>query len=277
MHISALHELTAWITSYQSEIDLNPAAFCAVEIALLEVLAQEQERSLEGLLGIAELSGKFQYTGVLGTRNPEIFTQQLQAYKQLGFKDYKLKIFADRGIDRAHCDALAGINDIRVRLDANNLWSDPMQAAPYIQSLDYPIWAIEEPLAKQDYIADRKLYDQLGIPIILDESFIQMQDFAALKSAPEAWVINLRISKMGGILRTLAIAAKCRQLDIPVIIGAHVGETSILTRAALTVAQQFRDILLAQEGAFGNRLLQYDLIEPSLKFARAGKLLASLL
>ena len=64
---------------------------------------------------------------------------------------------------------------------------------------------------------------------------------------------------MGGILRSLAIAEEAKARGIPIIIGAQVGETSILTRAALTVANQYRDILLAQEGAFGTYLLEHDI------------------
>ena len=79
---------------------------------------------------------------------------------------------------------------------------------------------------------------------------------------------------MGGILRSLSIAEKAKQAGIPVIIGAQVGETSILTRAALTIANVYRDNLLAQEGAFGTRLLERDLIEPPLMFGKGGILRA---
>ncbi|MFZ1761994.1 MAG: hypothetical protein WAT99_03795, partial [Nitrospira sp.] len=57
-----------------------------------------------------------------------------------------------------------------------------------------------------------------------------------------------------------------------IVVGAQVGETSILTRAALTVADRYRDILLAQEGAFGTHLLEYDLCDPPLMFGRGGRL-----
>ncbi len=50
------------------------------------------------------------------------------------------------------------------------------------------------------------------------------------------------------------------------IVGAHVGETGILTRAALTLAQGAGDALIAQEGAFGTHLLSRDLCEPPLMF-----------
>ena len=77
---------------------------------------------------------------------------------------------------------------------------------------------------------------------------------------------------MGGILRSLAIAEKSKALGIPIIIGAHVGETSILTRAALTVVNAYRDIVIAQEGAFGTHLLEWDITENPLMFAAGGKL-----
>ena len=68
---------------------------------------------------------------------------------------------------------------------------------------------------------------------------------------------------MGGILCSLGIAKEASKLNVPIIIGAQVGETSILTRAALTVAITYRDILLAQEGAFGTYLLKRDKVDRS--------------
>ena len=48
------------------------------------------------------------------------------------------------------------------------------------------------------------------------------------------------------------------------------GETSILTRAALTVANCARDILIAQEGAFGTHLLRRDITDPPIMFGEGG-------
>lgn len=61
------------------------------------------------------------------------------------------------------------------------------------------------------------------------------------------------------------------------IVGAHVGETSVLTRAALTVARAARDILVAQEGAFGTHLLLRDVVNPPVMFGPGGMLDAAAL
>jgi L-alanine-DL-glutamate epimerase-like enolase superfamily enzyme len=114
----------------------------------------------------------------------------------------------------------------------------------------------------------------LKTPIILDESFLCIEHFQHIEDDPEYWIINLRISKMGGILRSLAIIDKAKELKIPIVVGAQVGETSILTRAALAVANNCREILLAQEGAFGTHLLKYDITDEPISFGEKGKIIA---
>ena len=77
---------------------------------------------------------------------------------------------------------------------------------------------------------------------------------------------------MGGLLRSLEIVHAARARGIRVIVGAQVGETSLLTRAALTVATAAGGALVAQEGAFGTHLLQYDVCTPPLMFGDGGTL-----
>lgn len=164
------------------------------------------------------------------------------------------------------------IKNLRIRLDANNLWKTAAKAVTYLKSLNYSFFAIEEPLQFGDFDGCRQINQQLDLPIILDESFLRMEQFKHLQADPQAWIINIRISKMGGILRSLAIAEKAETMGLPIIIGAQVGETSILTRAALTLANQFRDILRAQEGAFGTYLLERDITNTPLMLGKGGKL-----
>jgi len=93
----------------------------------------------------------------------------------------------------------------------------------------------------------------------------------ALEQHPiPTWIVNLRVSKMGGLLRSLRLLRSIRERGVGLIVGAHVGETSILTRAALTVANCARDILVAQEGAFGTHLLNIDVADPPLMFGVGG-------
>ncbi len=272
LKIASLADLTGWISDNSEEIDHNPAAFCALELAILDALARTENKSMECLLSLPELSGQFHYSGVLGTSDSKVFHSHLQKYLGMGMKDFKVKLFGDPGIDGTNLDAIRACSreNVRVRFDANNLWKNPGEAADYLRNLNYPVFALEEPLSANDYAGMGEVSRILDSKIIVDESFRGQSDFRQVAPHPGNWIINIRISKMGGILRSLKVAVRARALGVPIIIGAQVGETSVLTRAAITVANACRDILVAQEGAFGTYLLQWDIVDPSIMFGQAG-------
>ncbi len=273
-HVHDLEGVKAWSLSNKEKIDKNPAAWCAIELALLDLFAKGEECSIESLLGLPEINSPFQYSAVLGDSDVASFEKQLSQYIAMGFVDLKIKISGDLEKDLPKFDLLRKLENekLRVRLDANNLWKDSDEAIKYLSSIKYPIFAIEEPVQSGQYAALKKIGETLNIKIILDESFLKTEDFQHIDSSASDWIINLRVSKMGGLLRSLHIADKARQLGISVIIGAQVGETSLLTRSALTIANAYRDILIAQEGAFGTLLLQSDICEPPLMFGKNGLL-----
>lgn len=271
--------LADWTARHWRDIDANPAAWTAVELALLDLLGKEARQPIESLLGLPALAGRFRYTAVLGDAAPAQFEAQLARYLQAGFHDFKIKLSNDRGRDRAKAGALAagGVSPGRVRADANNLWSDPGEAIDHVAALSFPFAALEEPLRAGDWEGMRRVGSALGTRIVLDESLARVSQLDRLGDAADRWILNLRVSKLGGLLRSLEFAAEARRRGLQIVVGAHVGETSLLTRAALTVAQGARDILLAQEGAFGTHLLARDVVEPSVMFGQGGVLDAALL
>ena len=107
---------------------------------------------------------------------------------------------------------------------------------------------------------------------MLDEIFLRADQLSDLPGPADRWLINVRVSKMGGLLRSLNVASAVRASGIGLIVGAQVGETSLLTRVALTVAQASIPSLVAQEGAFGTHLLQRDICDPPIMFGAGGVL-----
>jgi len=275
MAFASVQGLKQWAAEHTSVIDQNPAAWCAVEIACLDLFGKEAGLPIEALLGLPPLGGLFQYSAVLGTDSLQSFEKQLQRYCSVGFADFKVKVTGRLEEDCNKLTRFISTEDskLRVRLDANNLWSDAESALSYLKQLPGGITAIEEPFKVGDYDRCRLLAREMSIPIILDESFLRLDQFASIENdPPSTWIINIRVSKMGGILRSLAVAKQAQGVGIPIIIGAQVGETSILTRAALTIANSYRDIVVAQEGAFGTLLLERDICDPPLMLGAAGRL-----
>ena len=125
-----LESLQYWVANNQAVIDTNPAAWCAIELALLDLFARETQQSVESLLGLPALSGPFHYSAVLGAGSTNIFTLQLKEYIDRGFTDFKIKLSGDLKKDSHHLslasEQLAGSGTIRG--DAYNLWTWPEQA-----------------------------------------------------------------------------------------------------------------------------------------------------
>ena len=265
--------LHAWIEAHRDEIDANPAAFCALEIAILDLLGKIAQQPIEGLLGMSRLSGSFRYSAVLGDASVSAFQQQAQQYWEMGFRDFKVKVSGDAEKDRRKLALLTcnGDPDLRIRLDANNLWRDAADAIGYLKSLDAHVFTVEEPLRSGDLEGFRQVARECAVRIILDESLVHARQLQALDD-PECWIVNLRVSKMGGIIRSLELAQEATRRGIGLIVGAQVGETSILTRASLAVMNEHRQSLVAAEGAFGTLLLEQDLTEPCLMFGHGGTL-----
>jgi L-Ala-D/L-Glu epimerase len=270
--LSDVQSLKDWLTRHQSQIDAHPAAWAAVELALLDLFGKLQRCSVEHLLELPEITGRFRYTAVLGDGSPQQFAAQLKQFLKAGFSRFKIKLSPDSQENRVKVRLLveAGVTGDAVRADANNLWHDAHVCVRDLQSLNYPFMALEEPLQPGDFEGLVGVAEALNTRIILDESVTREAHLEQIPPRPDRWIVNCRVSKMGGLLRSLQLLQSAKSRNLGIIVGAHVGETSVLTRAALTLASAAGNAVLAQEGAFGIHLLSRDVADPPLMFGADG-------
>ena len=269
--------LREWVSNHRAPLDANPAAWCAIELALLDLLAREQGATIEELLGLGTLPGGFQFTAVVGDAGAKAFQGLVEQYQQRGFTDFKIKLSGDLARDREKTAIFRGwpAGSFRLRVDANNLWAGADQAIAFLHDLGLPLFGVEEPIRPDQYAELARIGESTGASIILDESLLRVEQFRELPPLAPGWLVNLRVSKMGGLLRSLEVIDAARQAGIGVIVGAQVGETSLLTRAGLTVAHAAGELLRAQEGAFGTLLLERDVCDPPLMFGAAGRIVTA--
>jgi L-alanine-DL-glutamate epimerase-like enolase superfamily enzyme/pimeloyl-ACP methyl ester carboxylesterase len=275
----SLDALRIWLAEHTAAVDASPSAWCAIECALLDLFARERGQSVEALLELASLGGPHVYSAVLGDDEPWKTRFLIDQYCILGLTDFKVKLGGALDIDRQKLRSIAeltawhGVTCHRVRIDANNLWSDsPGRALDYLRALDCDLFGVEEPVAPRDVEFHSRISVGLGVPIILDESLCTLADLERYDGVPGRFIANLKVSRVGGVLRALRFVEALRTRGWPIIIGAHVGETSVLTRAAMLVAAAAGNQLTAQEGAFGSRLVEREPVSPSLKWGRGGVL-----
>ncbi|WP_300673577.1 alpha/beta fold hydrolase [Desulfoluna sp.] len=277
--IHTLEELVQWVPQNQSLIDTYPSAWCAVEMALLDLFAREKSVSVEALLGLPTDRRHSRYSAVLGNEKPWKFKGQADLYFIKGMSDFKVKLCGDMAKDQEKLTSLSALAEehqagkIRIRLDANNLWQEDVAGSiAYIQALKGDFFAVEEPLRAGDADALSQFALETGLPVILDESLCTEADLARYRDLPGRFIANIKISRVGGLLRTQQLMNTLKRMGWDIIIGCHVGETSLLTRCGLVAAAMAGDALIAHEGAFGDYLMDREPASPMLTFGREGAL-----
>ncbi len=277
LSVKSLDELQDWVKENESIINVFPSAWCAVEMALLDLLAREKKVSVETLLGITgpKLIGR--YSAVLGDDKEWKFLDLLDRFLLLGISDFKVKLNGNLEKDKGKLKSIKGLSkeheasDISIRFDANNLWKGKTdEAIEYIKSIGSGFFAVEEPVKAKDPKANSRFSIETGLPVILDESLCTFDDFKEYKAIPGKFIANIKISRVGGILRAMKLIDAIKKEGWGIIIGCHVGETSLLTRAALVASAYAGDSLISQEGAYGDYLIEHEPAEPMLKFGRKG-------
>jgi L-alanine-DL-glutamate epimerase-like enolase superfamily enzyme len=183
-----------------------------------------------------------------------------------------LKVKGDIEIDRAR---VAYIKEkcpqSDIRLDANNIWKDAREAVQFLLNLPEDIVAIEEPLVVPNWEGIHQILHAIPMDIILDEHACLLRDLRQVKY-PQRMIFNLRVSKCGGILRSIEMGRMALQMGMKVIIGAQVGESSALTRAGLIVGHALDGKVVAFEGGYGLNLMERDFFRETYQFGQGGRL-----
>ncbi|MDA8138745.1 MAG: alpha/beta fold hydrolase [Desulfobacteraceae bacterium] len=276
---SCFEDMTAFARTHEEFIKRYPSAWCALEMALLDLFARETGQSIEAFLGIEPLARQSRYSAVLGDDRTWRYTYLTDQYMIRNMTDFKVKVKGVLAKDQKKLDIIArlaadhGLENLRIRLDANNLWAGRTEEAiEYIRLLKGDFFGIEEPVGARDIEGMRRVNAETGLAIILDESLLTLEDLDRLEGAAGTYIANVKISKVGGLLRALELIKALKDRDMRIIIGCHVGETSLLTRVAMIAAGAAGQHLIAHEGAFGDYLMEWEPVKPMLRFGHKGRL-----
>ncbi len=256
------------------------AAACGLELAAMPKLlnvAGNLARRIEARV-----------SGVLGSKSPAKTARRLGLMRLYGLSDFKLKLGLSEDIDRENLRVVhkklrkpIAAGRCSLRVDINGGWD--AQATPQrVEELrHYGVCAVEQPV----YCSAAELVELAGkcpLPLIADESLLSEDDARTLLGGarPDAggkrkiwW--NIRLSKNGGLGRTLRLMNIAAENAVPFTLGCMVGESSILSavqRRALQLGPTPRFV----EGNYGRFLLAGDILASrrSLKFGYGGRLRA---
>ncbi len=248
--------------------ETHPAALCAFETALLDLTGNSFGQSIPVMLGLGRERNAF-YSAVIPLMPEEMTQHFLMRCFQLEIKSVKLKV---KGAETVRSVALAREllgRDADLRVDANGAWtlSEAKEAMKLLA--DYDISSVEQPVPKKDFSSLQELALKSEIPIVADESVCTLKELREMLALDFPFILNLRLSKCGGLLNSLEIYREAAAKGVSCQLGCQVGETGILSALGRRLAGALPFIHI--EGCFGNHLLKEDIVAENLTFGRKGR------
>jgi muconate cycloisomerase len=191
--------------------------------------------------------------------------------KGFGFTHVKIKVDADdpaRLVNRVR--NYIG-DDIELRVDANCAW-DRSNAEVFMKELaNLGVVSVEQPLQADDIEGCARLRSLGIMNITLDESVHSITSIRKIAERKACDIVNVRVSKCGGIVGSMNVIKSAKKYGIDIQLGAHVGETCILSAAGAHLASGTRSFRWL-EGAYGKYLLKNSLCTDEIQFSRGGLL-----
>jgi muconate cycloisomerase len=252
----------------QNNIVAWNAAFCAIELALLDWSLRADHCALGDLLPAARY--EVVYSGVISADAPKEAAALAKRMTGFGIRQMKVKVGTPDDAARLEAVRQAVGDEVELRADANAAWQAD-EAIEQLQRLArFKLQVIEQPVGAADLAGMKRVRDESGIPVMADESLVTLNQARRLIELGACDYFNIRLSKCGGIGGSLAIAKAAQEAGIKIQVGAQVGETGILSAAGRTFAAHLPALAFA-EGSFGTWLLAEDVTFENTAFGSGAR------
>lgn len=269
-----------------AEIEEDPrgmfgnAARCGLELALLDAYGRCFGESAGRAIELIELPGLDRFSTPRPVRygaaiTAESLPNEIRSairFRLYGFRDVKAKVGVEHQDDARRLRWIRGIlgKGIDLRLDANEAWG----AADLLEKVEplrrFSPSCLEQPIPHAQVDALAELRPRLRIPVMLDESLCGYPDAVAAIERGTADLLNVRVSKCGGIFPSLRIIALAARSGLGVQLGCHPGETAILSAAGRMLASRVRGLRYV-EGSYDRHILRRNLSREDLTFGYGGR------
>jgi len=237
----------------------NNMAKATIEGAIWDLYAKRNKLTLsEALGGTAE---KIEVGISIGIqKTPEDLIEVVRKSLEEGYKRIKVKIKPGLDIDIIRALRTA-FPDVPLMADANSAYT--LADIDLLKQLDaFNLMMIEQPLASDDIVDHAKLQKELKTPICLDESILSLEDTRKAFELGSTKIINIKISRVGGLTEAKKIHDFCMAHGIPVWCGGML--ESGIGRAHNVALTTLPNFLLPGDTSSSSRYWEEDIITPEV-------------
>ena len=191
----------------------------AVDVACWDILGKATGLPVSELLG-GRVGPDFVLYRAISQESPEGMASRVAEYRSEGYRRFQLKVGADVETDIERIRAVAAElerGDVLIA-DANTGWlrHEALRVARGVRDVDV---YIEQPCASyEECLGVRRRIDQ---PFVLDECIDSVATLVRAHADAAADVVNLKISKLGGLTR----ARQARDLCVSLGLGMTIEDT----------------------------------------------------
>ncbi len=237
----------------------NNFAKAGIEMACWDLEARARGVSVARLLGGDEARPAIESGVSLGIEpSPAALLEQVDRAVAEGYKRIKMKI--GPGHDVEYVAAVrAKYPDLPVMADANSVYT--LADVEIMRRLDhFGLMMIEQPLGNDDIIDHATLQKELQTPLCLDESIHSLDDCRKALDMDAGRIINIKVSRLGGLAEARRVHDLCRSRGIPVWCGGmHEFGTG---RAANVAINSLPGFTLPGDVSSYHERYREDLVEP---------------
>jgi L-alanine-DL-glutamate epimerase-like enolase superfamily enzyme len=248
-----------------------PAARAAIEMAMWDLLGKQAGMPLYRLLG--GYRSRILTSITIGISSLETTLIEARERVRQGFRALKIKggRDLDEDIERLRKTRERVGPRIRLRFDANQAYTvdQTLVLIEHMRSVNLEV--IEQPTPRDALRELRILQRRSPIPVMADESLLDLFDTFKVARGRLADVVNVKLMKCGGILSALQAIAVGHSADIAVMMGCMdeselgiaAGLAVALARPGVTAADLDGHIDLEGDPAQGLLRLRNGVLEPS--------------
>jgi len=212
----------------------HPYAKSAVDIACWDILGQVAGQPVCVLLGGRYGEDVALYRAI-SQESPETMAERVAGYRAEGYRCFQIKVGGDPDVDIQRIRAVSAQlkNGDRLVADANTGWltHDAMRVVRAVQDVDV---YIEQPcLTYEECLSVRR---QTNHPFVLDEVVDSIDMLVRSKADLAMDVVNIKISKFGGLTKARQARDLCVSLGIAMTLEDSWG-SDIATAAIAHLAQ----------------------------------------
>src|SRR5262249_24359486 len=152
--------------------------------------------------------------------------------------------------------------DIALQVDANSAYT--LANVGTLKQLDaFDLLLIEQPLAHDDIIDHARLQAELQTPVCLDESIHSADDARKALEIGACRVINIKVSRVGGLLEARRVHDVCLARGVPVWCGG-MHEFGV-GRAANVAIASLPGFTLPGDVSGSDKYYREDVVEPPIR------------